>query len=322
MKPLRIGSRGSILARWQAEFVRKQLFQITGAEAEVVIIKTSGDKMQQSPLAQIGGKGIFIKELEEALLDESVDLAVHSVKDIPTDTPSRLHFPAVCRRDDVRDCVVSYRGTPLANLRHYRPDLDLRDLRGNVDTRLRKVESGEYDAIVLSKAGLDRLGWAQKITEALSTDISLPAVGQGAIAIESRLRDQETTDILGKLDDPETRTAIIAERALLSALQGGCQVPLGAWARIERGELVMEAVVCSVDGAQYVREKASAPPEKPAELGQQLARVLAAGGETRGRDARGRAEPVACGCVARSRSASVGAAGAGIRGAGRCGGAG
>lgn len=295
MKPLRIGSRGSILARWQAEFVRKQLFQITGAEAEIVIIKTSGDKMQQSPLAQIGAKGIFIKELEEALLDESVDLAVHSVKDIPTDTPSRLHFPAVCRRDDVRDCVVSHRGTPLANLRqgarvgtsslrrqaqlrHYRPDLDLRDLRGNVDTRLRKVESGEYDAIVLSKAGLDRLGWAQKITEALSTDISLPAVGQGAIAIESRLRDQETTDILGKLDDPETRTAIIAERALLSALQGGCQVPLGAWARIERGELVMEAVVCSVDGAQYVREKASAPPEKPAELGQQLARVLAEGG--------------------------------------------
>jgi hydroxymethylbilane synthase len=295
VKPLRIGSRGSILARWQAEFVRKQLFQITGAEAEIVIIKTSGDKMQQSPLAQIGGKGIFIKELEEALLDESVDLAVHSVKDIPTDTPSRLHFPAVCRRDDVRDCVVSHRGTPLANLRqgarvgtsslrrqaqlrHYRPDLDLRDLRGNVDTRLRKVESGEYDAIVLSKAGLDRLGWAQKITEALSTDISLPAVGQGAIAIESRLRDQETTDILAKLDDPETRTAIIAERALLSALQGGCQVPLGAWARMERGELVMEAVVCSVDGTQYVREKASAPPEKPAELGQQLARVLAEGG--------------------------------------------
>jgi len=295
VKPLRIGSRGSILARWQAEFIRKQLFQITGAEAEIVIIKTSGDKMQQSPLAQIGGKGIFIKELEEALLDESVDLAVHSVKDIPTDTPSRLHFPAVCRRDDVRDCVVSHRGTPLANLRqgarvgtsslrrqaqlrHYRPDLDLRDLRGNVDTRLRKVESGEYDAIVLSKAGLDRLGWAQKITEALSTDISLPAVGQGAIAIESRLKDQETTDILAKLDDPESRTAIIAERALLSALQGGCQVPLGAWARMERGELVMEAVVCSVDGAQYVREKSSAPPEQPAELGQQLARVLAEGG--------------------------------------------
>ena len=295
MKPLRIGSRGSILARWQAEFVRKQLFQLTGVEAEIIIIKTSGDKMQQQPLTQIGGKGIFIKELEEALLEEAVDLAVHSVKDIPTETPGRLHFPAVCRRDDVRDCLVSHTGTILANLkqgarvgtgslrrqaqlRHYRPDLDLRELRGNVDTRLRKVESGEYDAIVLSKAGLDRLGWSQKITEPISTDISLPAVGQGAIAIQSRVSDRAADEFLSKLDDVETRTAIIAERALLSALQGGCQVPLGAWARMERGELVMEAVVCSVDGAQYVREKATAPPDQAAQLGEHLARVLAEGG--------------------------------------------
>jgi len=295
VKHLRIGSRGSILARWQAEFVRKQLFQLAGVEAEIIIIKTSGDKMQQSPLTQIGGKGIFIKELEEALLEESVDLAVHSVKDIPTDTPEQLFFPAVCRRDDVRDCVVSHTGTALAHLRqgarvgtsslrrqaqlrHYRPDLDLRELRGNVDTRLRKVESGEYDAIVLSKAGLDRLGWAQKITEALSTDISLPAVGQGAIAIESRVKDQETAQILDKLDDQETRTAIIAERSLLKVLQGGCQVPLGAWARMERAELVMEAVVCSVDGAQYIRKKASAPPDQAAQLGEHLAHELAEGG--------------------------------------------
>ena len=295
MKPLRIGSRGSILARWQAEFVRKQLFQLTGVEAEIIIIKTSGDKMQQQPLTQIGGKGIFIKELEEALLEEAIDLAVHSVKDIPTDTPGRLHFPAVCRRDDVRDCLVSHTGTLLANLkqgarvgtgslrrqaqlRHYRADLDLRELRGNVDTRLRKVESGEYDAIVLSKAGLDRLGWGQKITEPLSTEISLPAVGQGAIAIESRVSDRAADEILSKLDDLETRTAIIAERALLSALQGGCQVPLGAWARMERTELVMEAVVCSVDGAQYVREKATASPDQAAQLGEHLARVLAEGG--------------------------------------------
>jgi len=295
VKHLRIGSRGSILARWQAEFVRKQLFQVAGVEAEIIIIRTSGDKMQQSPLTQIGGKGIFVKELEEALLDESVDLAVHSVKDIPTETPGRLSFPAVCRRDDVRDCVVSHISTPLANLRqgarvgtsslrrqaqlrHYRPDLDLRELRGNVDTRLRKVESGEYDAIVLSKAGLDRLGWAQKITEVLSTDISLPAVGQGAIAIESRVKDQETAQILEKLDDAETRTAIIAERSLLKALQGGCQVPLGAWARIERGELVMEAVVCSVDGSQYIRKKAVASHDQAAQLGEHLARELAEGG--------------------------------------------
>jgi hydroxymethylbilane synthase len=295
VRPLRIGSRGSILARWQAEFVRKQLFQLTGMEAEIVIIKTSGDKMQQAPLTQIGGKGIFIKELEEALLDESVDLAVHSVKDIPTETPARLSFPAVCRRDDVRDCLVSNNGLTLANLRqgarvgtsslrrqaqlrHYRKDLDIRELRGNVDTRLRKVESGEYDAIVLSKAGLDRLGWSQKITEPLSPEISLPAVGQGAIAIESRVKDTEAAEILGKLDDAETRTAIIAERALLSALQGGCQVPLGAWARIERGELVMDAVVCSVDGVQYVRERATAPPDQAAQLGENMARILAEGG--------------------------------------------
>jgi len=295
LRPLRIGSRGSILARWQAEFVRKQLFQLSGVEAEIIIIKTSGDKMQQAPLTQIGSKGIFIKELEEALLEESVDLAVHSVKDIPTDTPGRLHFPAVCRRDDVRDCLISYRGESLANLKHgarvgtgslrrqaqlhhFRPDLDIRELRGNVDTRLRKVASGEYDAIVLSKAGLDRLGWSQKITEVLSTEISLPAVGQGAIAIQSRVSDTEATDVLEKLDDAETRTAIIAERALLSALQGGCQVPLGAWARLERGELVMDAVVCSVDGVQYIRQRATAPPEQAAQFGQHMAQLLSDGG--------------------------------------------
>jgi hydroxymethylbilane synthase len=295
VRPLRIGSRGSILARWQAEFVRKQLFQLSGVEAEIIIIKTAGDKMQQAPLTQIGGKGIFIKELEEALLEETVDLAVHSVKDIPTETPSRLHFPAVCRRDDVRDCLVSHKGDTLATLkqgarvgtsslrrqaqlRHHRTDLDIRELRGNVDTRLRKVESGEYDAIVLSKAGLDRLGWSQKITEALSPEISLPAVGQGAIAIESRLKDTEATEILGKLDDEESRTAIIAERALLAALQGGCQVPLGAWARMERGELVMDAVVCSVDGVQYIRQRATAPRDQPAQLGEQMAKLLADGG--------------------------------------------
>jgi hydroxymethylbilane synthase len=295
VRHLRIGTRGSILARWQAEFVRKQLFRITGEEAEVVIIKTSGDKMQQAPLTRIGGKGIFVKELEEALLEEQVDLAVHSVKDIPTDTPGRLQFPAVCRRDDVRDCLISHNGLGLnqlkqgarvgtgslrrqAQLRHHRHDLDIRELRGNVDTRLRKVESGEYDAIVLSKAGLDRLGWSQKITETLSTDISLPAVGQGAIAIQSRTSDTEASEILGKLDDAETRTAIIAERTLLSTMQGGCQVPLGAWARLERGELVMEAVVCSVDGVQYIRQKASAPSDQATQLGQQMAQLLIDGG--------------------------------------------
>jgi hydroxymethylbilane synthase len=299
LRPLRIGTRGSVLARWQAEFIRKQLFQLTGVEAELVIIKTSGDKLQASPLTQIGGKGIFIKELEDALMEETVDLAVHSVKDIPTDTPSRLSFPAVCRRDDVHDCLISNSGATLANLkpnarvgtgslrrqaqlRRHRPDLDLRDLRGNVDTRLRKVESGEYDAIILAKAGLDRLGWSHKITEVFSPEISLPAVGQGAIAVQSRAKDVEIGEILGKLDDAETRRAIIAERALLAALQGGCQLPLGAWARVERGELVMDAVVCSLDGAQYIRERGIGPgeatPDQATELGQSVARRLVENG--------------------------------------------
>src|SRR5271166_2421064 len=195
-----------MLAKWQSESVRKQLFAATGMEAEIIIIKTAGDKLQQSPLTQIGGKGIFIKELEEALLDESIDLAVHSVKDIPTDTPSRLSFPAVCRRDDVRDALVSAKGVTLANLkqgarlgtgslrrqaqlRRLRPDLDLRDLRGNVDTRLRKVDSGEYDAILVAKAGLDRLGLSARISETFAPDVCMPAVGQGAIAVETRLKD-------------------------------------------------------------------------------------------------------------------------------------
>ena len=288
MRILRIGTRGSMLAKWQAESVRKKLFAATGMEAEIVIIKTSGDKMPQAPLTQIGGKGIFIKELEEALLEESIDLAVHSVKDVPTDIPSRLVFPAVCRRDDVRDCLV---GSMLANLRHgarvgtsslrrqaqlkhLRPDLDLRDLRGNVDTRLRKVESGEYEAVMVAKAGLDRLGLSQRISEVLSPEVCMPAVGQGAIAVECRLKDTEAGNLLAPLDDAETRTAIIAERALLAALQGGCQVPLGAWARIERGELLLDACVCSVDGVQYVKQRATSPPEQAAQLGEHMAQVL------------------------------------------------
>lgn len=291
MRALRIGTRGSLLAKWQAEFVRKQLFQATGVETEIVVIKTAGDKLQHSPLTQIGGEGIFTKELEDALLEESIDIAVHSAKDIPTDTPSRLCFPAVLRRDDVRDCLVSSSGATLANLRqgarvgtgslrrqsqilHIRPDLDIRELRGNVDTRLRKVASGEYEAILLSKAGLDRLGWSQRISETLSPDVCMPAVGQGAMVVQTRLRDAEMADALGVLDHAETRTSIICERALLGALHGGCQVPLGAWARLERGELVLEACVCSVDGVQYVKQRAAAPPGQAAQLGEHMAQLL------------------------------------------------
>ena len=288
MKTLRIGTRGSLLAKWQAESIRKRLFAATGIEPEIVIIKTTGDKMLHAPVAQVGSKGVFIKELEEALLDRTIDLAVHSVKDIPTDIPSGLMFPAVCKRDDVRDCLV---GSTLANLRHgarlgtsslrrqaqlrhVRPDLDLRDLRGNVDTRLRKVQSGEYQAVVVSKAGLDRLGFSQRISEVLSPDLCMPAVGQGAIAVECRLNDSEAEELLAPLDDSETRAAVIAERALLGALHGGCQVPMGAWARVEHGQLIMDACVCSVDGAQCVKQHAAAQPDQAAQLGQQLARLL------------------------------------------------
>jgi hydroxymethylbilane synthase len=295
LRALRIGTRGSMLAKWQAESVRKQLLAATGIDAEVVIIKTAGDKMQQLPLSKIGGKGIFIKELEEALLDESIDLAVHSVKDIPTDTPSRLCFPAVCKRADVRDCLVSAGSVLLANLRpgarigtgslrrqaqllHLRADLDFRDLRGNIDTRLRKVESGEYEAIVLAKAGLDRLGLSQRIAETLTPEICMPAVGQGAIAVEARLKDTDIAGMVAPLDDLETRNAIIAERALLAAMQGGCQVPLGAWARMERNELVMEACVCSVDGLQYIKQRTSGPADQPAQVGETLAQQLLAAG--------------------------------------------
>jgi len=291
VKPIRIGTRGSMLAKWQAEFIRKKIFQATGVDAEIVIIKTTGDKLQTASFAQIGGKGVFIKELEDALLNEEVDLAVHSVKDIPTDVPSRLCFPAICRREDTRDCLISTKGETLATLRqgarvgtsslrrqaqirHARPDLDIRELRGNVDTRLRKVESGEYDAILLAKAGLDRLGWSNRISEVLSPEVCMPAVGQGAIGVQARLKDAEIGDALAPLDDFETRQSIVAERSLLGALEGGCQVPLGAWARFERGELVLDAVVCSPDGLQHVRQRATAPPEQARELGIQVAQLL------------------------------------------------
>ena len=292
MRAPRIGTRGSILARWQADFVRRQILSLTGVDAEIVVIKTSGDKLAHASFSEIGGQGVFIKELEEALLNEEIDLAVHSVKDVPTNVPSRLCFPVICRRGDVRDCLVAAKpGQTLATLRkgarlgtsslrreaqirHVRPDLDVRELRGNVDTRLRKVASGEYDAILLAKAGLDRLGLGGRIAEILDPEILMPAVGQGAIGVQARLKDEEMGEAISKLDDFETRQSIVAERALLGALEGGCQVPLGAWARVERGELVLDAVICSPDGQKHIRQKGSAPPEQARDLGHQVAELL------------------------------------------------
>lgn len=291
MRKLRIGSRGSALALWQANFVRDRLSALRNVESEIIIIKTSGDRFQQGDVGQIGVKGVFIKELEDALLDERVDLAVHSMKDVPTELPAGLAITAVLERQDVRDSLISRNGTKLADLpsgarvgtsslrraaqlRRYRADLQLQELRGNVDTRLRKLAEGQYDAIVLAKAGLDRLGWSDRITEAIPPEISLPAVGQGAIGVESRASDAEVTQVLAALDHAETRAGVEAERALLGELQGGCQVPLGAWGRLENGRLVLDACVLSADGAECLREKATGSAADAERIGRDLARRM------------------------------------------------
>jgi hydroxymethylbilane synthase len=298
VKPLRIGSRGSALALWQANFVRARLAQSHGLEAEVVVLKTAGDRFDQKQINQIGLKGVFIKELEDALLDRRVDLAVHSMKDVPTEIPAGLAFPAITQREDARDCLVSRTGAGLdgllrgarvgtsslrrqSQLRHHRPDLQVCELRGNVDTRLAKLERGDCDAIVLAKAGLERLGWTDRITEVLSPEIMLPAAGQGALGVEARADDLKLCEYLGALDDSATRAAVSAERTLLVELQGGCQVPLGAWARIEQSRLVMEACVASPDGADYLRRRAVGSVESPEALGRELAAALLDAGADR-----------------------------------------
>jgi len=298
MKVLRIGSRGSILALWQANFVRRHLEEVHDVKAEIVTIKTSGDRFARARVAQIGLKGVFIKELEDALVAGSVDLAVHSMKDVPTTLGGGLAFPAILKREDVRDCLVSREGRRLAELppsarvgtsslrrasqlRRFRPDLCVGELRGNVDTRLRKLHEGQYDGIVLAKAGLDRLGWTDRITEVLSTEVSLPAAGQGALGVETRADARWVIELVAVLDDPETRISVAAERALLDELQGGCQVPLGAWARIERGEVVLEARVLSADGSEQVHQRMAGSPDQSEALGRELARRMLEAGADR-----------------------------------------
>ncbi len=296
MRRLRIASRGSVLARWQSESIRGQLARL-GWRSELVILKTSGDRVQQA-ISQIGIKGVFIKELEDALLDWRADLAVHSMKDVPTKVPPGLAFPAICQREDVRDCLVSRSGESLdqlpagarlgtssvrrrSQLLHRRPDLEIRELRGNIDTRLHKLATGDYDAIVLAKAGLDRLGWTDRITETLSTEVSLPAVGQGALGLEARVADTDVYELLSQFDDKETRAAVTAERALMAELEGGCQVPLGAWARMDEGKLVLDACVCSPDGVDHIRERLFGWPADPEKLGRDMAQELLQAGAGR-----------------------------------------
>ncbi len=267
-----IGSRGSQLALWQARHIASAL----GVETRIEIIKTTGDKILDVPLAKVGGKGLFTKEIEEALLAGAIDVAVHSLKDVPSETPDGLTLAAFPPREDPRDAVV---GRPLAELSNgakigtssLRRSAQLRalgrgfiteNLRGNVDTRLRKLDEGQYDAIVLAAAGLRRLGWADRIREIIPVETMCPAVGQGALAIETRADGGEAQKLAGKLDDPATRAAVTAERALLATLGGGCQVPVGGHARVENGSLHLRAIVASPDGSRIIRgELSGADPE-------------------------------------------------------------
>jgi hydroxymethylbilane synthase len=291
LKPLRIGTRGSALALWQARSVAGALQKITGTGPEIVIIKTSGDKFQQTSFSQIGTKGIFIKELEEALLEERIDLAVHSMKDVPTELPAGLKIAAIGKREDVRDALLSGNGATLetlplgarvgtsslrrqSQLLHARRDLRMLELRGNVDTRIAKLKRGDYDAIVLAKAGLDRLGLSANISQVLPHELSLPAAGQGAIGIEARAGDAETLRVLAGLEDADSRHAVTAERAALLELGGGCQIPIGAWGRVEGGKLFLEVAVLSPDGAQRLSEKDSGLAAEAEAIGKSVARKL------------------------------------------------
>jgi hydroxymethylbilane synthase len=297
LKSLRIGTRGSVLARWQAEFVRAGLAR-QGVTAELCIIRTSGDRDRQTSLRVIGGKGVFTKELEDALLDERIDLAVHSMKDMPTTIPAGLEIAAICERQDVRDALISRDGLKLdqlrsgarigtsslrrqAQLRHYRSDFDMVDMRGNVDTRLAKLAQGDYDAVVLAKAGLDRLGKDGLISEIVAPEICLPAAGQGAIGIETRKRGDEIAAAVRKLNHRESQLAVEAERAVLAGLEGGCQVPIGVWARAESGGVRIDARVLSTDGSESIRESRTGSRENVAALGRELAADLLARGADR-----------------------------------------
>ncbi|HXQ98120.1 MAG TPA: hydroxymethylbilane synthase [Candidatus Limnocylindrales bacterium] len=295
MKPVRIGSRGSMLATWQAKHIAEQFAEM-GVPTEIVFIKTSGDRFQQAGVNQIGVKGVFIKELEDALLDGRVDIAVHSMKDVPTETPEGLTIAAICEREDPRDCLVARaaknfvdlpRGARIgtgslrrqAQLRHARPDITFVELRGNVDTRLQKLDRGEYDAIVLAKAGLDRLGLSGRITKVFSPEMCLPAVGQGALGIETRTEfAPEIAEALRKFDHFATRVGVTAERALLRKLEGGCQVPLGAWGQYQKNELLLEACIVSADGREYIRKRASGKAEEAESLGRGLGWEMIAAG--------------------------------------------
>ncbi|HEX8399579.1 MAG TPA: hydroxymethylbilane synthase [Pyrinomonadaceae bacterium] len=296
-----IGTRGSRLALWQAEFVRAQLKEKhPQISVELEIIKTFGDRQQNVSLTEIGGQGVFVKELETALIANRIDLAVHSLKDLPTILPENLHISAVLKREDVRDALVVGKesnansisdlpenavvGTSslrrASQIKNLRPDLQIKDLRGNVDTRIAKLDAGEYDAIILAAAGLKRLGCEHRITVFLSFDEMLPQVGQGALAIETRKEDLMTNNLVAVLNDAETRACVEAERAFLRGLGGGCQFPIAAHARIEENEMRLEGLVAKPDGSEILRDARTGDSAKARENGELLAlRLLAKGAQ-------------------------------------------
>jgi len=295
---VRLGTRNSPLARWQAEWTATEL-RLRGAEVELVPISTRGDREQSGPIGAIGTMGVFTKELQRALLDGTIDLAVHSLKDLPTELIEGLTLAAVPARGPIGDCLVSPRYKTLddlpphsvvgtgsrrrrAQLLHLRPDLKLDDVRGNVDTRLRKLNDGDYAALILAEAGLVRLKLEANIAELLPKSIMLPAVGQGALGIECRADDAATLSLLAPIDDEATHAAVDAERSLLHALHGGCMAPVGAWGRMEDdGLLHLSAVVLRADGSERLYAEQSAPLAEAADLGRAVAEELANQGAER-----------------------------------------
>ena len=292
-----IGTRGSKLALWQARHIAARLEEMNpGMVVELKHIVTTGDKILDVPLAQIGGKGLFTKELETAMLAGDIDLAVHSLKDMPTELPAGLVLAAITTRLDPHDAFVSRRYASLAELPagatvgtsslrrkaqllRLRPDLRIENLRGNLDTRLRKLDEGQYDAIVLAAAGLRRLGWAERITAVLSPAECLPAVGQGVLAIEARAADAEVLAAVAGLDDAGSRACVTAERTFLAVVEGGCQVPVGVYGRMNGEKLALQARILSLDGTRCVEDETVGDPSQAAMLGDSLARrLLAAGG--------------------------------------------
>jgi len=296
-RPLVIGSRGSKLALWQAEHARARLLELNPQiDIRIEVIKTTGD-VKKEPLSVIGGKGVFTKELEDALLDGRIDIAVHSLKDLPTILPDGLSISAICEREDARDALVLAAGSEfdatalgnlprgaivgtssqrrLAQLRCWFGDaLVIKDLRGNVDTRIRKLDEGQYDALILASAGLVRLGLQERISLRIPISHMLPAVGQGAIAIETRSDDDFALETTHKLDHRETRLACLAERAFLRGLGGGCQLPIAAYARFEGELLKLEGLVAKPDGSKRLQDSLSGPPDNAEEIGASLASVF------------------------------------------------